>query len=124
MESDSESSTDPHRRRNINNSFSVSDSDTESFHNKIRSKVPKKNKNPQNVMSGISNDSSESSSSDSDLERKFDNYVPSNSKINNPKKVNKKVKNKKQGNKIASENKKPFENLTKKNEEEKKKYRK
>ena len=118
MESDSESSTDPHRRRNINNSFSVSDSDTESFHNKIRSKVPKKNKNPQNVMSGISNDSSEiSGSSDSDLRRKFSSSDSSNNKRNNSKNDNKKTEDKKDENKKINENKKTIENLISKKEE-------
>ena len=121
MESNSDSSSEPHRRRNINNSSSISDSDSgSSIKNKLRSKLPKKNINPQNMMSGISNDSSESSSSDSDIEKKYSDYGSSNSKKNNQKKVNKKVKNKKQGNKNAKENKTPFGNSTKKKEEEKK----
>ena len=120
MDSNSGSSSSPNRRRNLNNSFTISESDSDSFiPNKFRSKLPKKDKNPQNVMAGISNDSSEiSSSDDTEFLHKFSGSESSNNKINNLKNTNKKIEDKKEEIQILNENKKSIENLIKKSEKE------
>ena len=120
MDSNSGSSSAPNRRRNLNNSFTISESDSDSFiPSKFRSKLPKKDKNPQNIMAGISNDSSEiSSSDDTEFLHKFSGSESSNNKINNLKNTNKKIEDKKEEIQILNENKKSIENLIKKSEKE------